>query len=86
MATQSLFRTSPIVSSVSLPRVAAKIHLHLNIRTDLLVTGLMVVAGFLIPALMVWGIIPASLLLIFLSITLIMVGGVGYLIRCGEIA
>ncbi len=86
MATQSLFRTSPIAGPLSRPRVAFRLQLHLNIRTDLLVTRLLLVSGFLIPALMVWGVIPASLLLIFISLALIMAGGVGWLIRLGEIA
>ncbi len=85
MATQSLFRTSSIEGPISRPRVAFKLHLHRNIRTDLLVTRLLLVAGFLIPALMAWGVLPASLLLIFIAIALIMAGGVGWLIRWGEI-
>lgn len=86
MATQSLFRTSRIARPISLPRVALKFRFQLNVRTDLLVTSLLLFAGFLIPALMVWGVIPASLLLIFISLALIMAGGVGWLIRVGEIA
>ncbi len=86
MATQSLFRTSPIAGPISRPRFAFKLRLHLNIRTDLLVTRLLLLAGFLVPALMVWGVIPATLPLVFLSIGLIMAGGVGWLICLGEIA
>ena len=84
MATQSLIQSRLVARPVARPRPAFK--LHLNIRTDLLVTRLLLGVGFLIPALMVWEVIPASLPLVFLAFALILAGGVGCLIRAGEIA
>ncbi len=84
VATQSLIQSRLVARPVARPRVAFK--LHLNIRTDFLVIRLLLVVGFLIPALMVWHVIPASLPLVFIALGLLGAAGIGWLIRCGEIA
>ncbi len=88
MATQSLIQSRLVACPVARPRVARRFHLRiqLNIRRDYLLIRLLFVVGFLIPALMVWHVIPASLPLVFIALGLIGAGGIGWLIRCGEIA
>lgn len=58
----------------------------LNIRKDLLISKLMVAAGLLIPALAVIGVIPFNFVIGFIVFALFAVGGVMWLIRCGEVA
>ncbi len=84
MATQSLIQSRLVARPVARPRPAFK--LHLNIRKDFLVIRLLLVVGVLIPALMVWHVIPASLSLVFVALGLLGAGGIGWLIRCGEVA
>ncbi len=54
-------------------------------RLDLIISGLTIIAGLLLPLLMTIGVISASLWLVFLSFGLIAVGGALFTIFLGEI-
>ncbi len=84
MATQPLVDTRFYNRSVSVPRVS--LNIRLDVRWDLVIVRLMVLAGFLIPALMVCDIIPASFLLVGIGFFMGAVGVIMWLIRAGEIA
>ncbi len=84
MATPSLIQARLFARPASRARFAAK--LHLNVRKDFLVIRLMLSVGLLIPALMAFHFIPGSFLLIGIALALLGGGGVGWLIRCGEVA
>jgi hypothetical protein len=57
----------------------------LNIRKDILTSKLMVAAGLFIPALGVLGVIPFNFVIGFIAFALFSVGGVMWLIQCGEV-
>jgi hypothetical protein len=84
MSAHSRSLTAPkfYIRSISLPLPA----IDLNIRKDLLISKLMVAAGLLIPALAVIGVIPFNFVIGFIAFALFAVGGVMWLIRCGEVA
>ncbi len=84
MATQSLIHARLYTRPVSQARRAPR--LRLRIRTDLLVVRLVLAAGLLIPVMMVCDVLPASLPLAGIAIAMIVSGGVGWLIRLGEVA
>jgi hypothetical protein len=82
VAPAAIDRPKLYIRFVSLPLPV----ISLNIRKDLLICRLMVTGGLSIPALMLFDILPVSFLLGFLALALIAVGGVMFLIRCGEVA
>jgi hypothetical protein len=84
MTARSLNNTRLYIRPISLPRLFRNI--NLNIRKDLLVSRIMVAAGLFIPALMVFKIISSSFFLLTFAFALTFVGGVMWLIRCGEVA
>ncbi len=84
MATQSLIQARLFTRSVSQARPVTR--RRPRIRTDLLVVRLVVLAGFLIPLLMILGVLPATLLLAGFALAMIGAGGVSWLIRVGEVA
>lgn len=84
MATQSLTHARLLVRPVSRTRLAHGLHLH--IRKDILVIRLLLTVGFLIPGFMAFHFIPASFALLGIAFAMIAAGGVGWLIRCGEVA
>ncbi len=84
MATQPLVDTRFYNRSVSVPRVS--LNIRLDVRWDLVIVRLMVLAGFLIPALMICDVLPTSFLLVGVGFLLSAVGVIMWLIRVGEIA
>ncbi len=84
MASQSLIQARLFTRPVSRARFSLKP--RLNVRKDMLVIRLMLSVGLLIPALMAFHFIPASFLLSGTALALLAGGGVGWLIRCGEVA
>ncbi len=84
MATQSLTHARLYSPAVARPRLAR--NLKLRIRKDYLVIRLLVAAGLTIPALMAVHFIPASFVLLGVALAFVAVGGVLWLVRCGEVA
>jgi len=54
-------------------------------RKDIFASVVLLLAGFSIPCLMFFELLPVNFLLAFLGLALAVVGGVLALIRCGEI-
>lgn len=77
----SLSRPKIHVRPVSLPIPV----IELNVRKDLLISKLMLAAGLIIPALGVFGVIPFNFIIGFIAFASFLVGGVMWLIRCGEV-
>lgn len=84
MTAQSVIQSR--VYSRPAARLKRATHFRLNVRLDLLIVRLMIVAGLGIPALMVFRLLSASFVLIGIALALLAVGGVMGLIRCGEVA
>ncbi len=84
MTAQSVTQSSLYSRAAARQREATKF--RLNVRMDLLVARLMVAVGLGLPALMVFHVLPASLVLLGIGLGLIMAGGIVALIRCGEVA
>ena len=84
MATQSFIQARLLTRPVSPARVILKV--HINLRADYLIIRLLLSLGLLIPALMVFRFIPGNFLLCGIALGMLAAGGVGWLIRCGEVA
>ncbi len=84
MATRPFIQARLLTRPVSPGRVI--LNLHLNIRADYLIIRLLLSVGLLIPALMAFHFIPGNFLLCGIALGMLAAGGVGWLIRCGEVA
>ncbi len=84
MTAQSIIQSR--VYSRPVARLGKARKFRLNVRMDLLVARLMLVAGLGIPAFMAFHVLSPSLVLIGVALGLIGAGGVMALIRCGEVA